>query len=69
MLREGGREGMVTMCVCMYCRELYKGINSSLYANTSSESLNSTTSDDPERLRVSKGRVDLEGAPYSDMKH
>lgn len=41
------------ICRVIGCRELYKGMNSSLYVNISSESLNSSGSDDPERLKVS----------------
>ena len=34
------------------CRGLYKGLNSSLLINISSDSINTSASDDPERLKV-----------------
>lgn len=35
-------------------REFYKGMNSSVYVNMGSESLNSSANEDPEFLRVSQ---------------
>jgi hypothetical protein len=42
-------------------RGLYKGINSSLFINVSSESVNSSMNDDPEWLKVRRGREGGEG--------